>query len=311
MERRPTWRTSSTASGAYLSRLGCRDSSGPQPRSLWNDLRTLPEPWRIGERCQSAPRFGVNASVRTRMKFRGEPMKTPSRKSMSTDIAAWLALAADEKAQSIVQLAPPKIETVVDVGAGTGAVLSALDRRGFARSYWACEPSRELSNQIPEISRLAGIEAVPFADAFSGRKFDLAILSHVLEHVLSPAALLSDVLARASYVIVELPIEASLLTRLRTRGIDRAQGHPAGHVHFFSESDARRLISLAGGQLLGERAYFPFAPYRHQAQRVQQQLVLATASRFEWLARRHYEHFAMLCTVRRLESWDHHYPRPE
>jgi SAM-dependent methyltransferase len=230
---------------------------------------------------------------------------------MTADLADWLETAAEEKADSVAGLAPPSVKTVIDVGAGTGAVLAALDRRGFADQYWACEPSSDLAGQIPAIDRLVGVEVGSFDGAFEGKMFDLAILSHVLEHVRAPARLLSQVLERAAHVIVEVPIEASFVTRARTRGTDRARDHPAGHVHFFSENDARKLVSVAGGRLLAERAYFPFSPYRRQANGLPQQVMLTVAERWEWLARRHYEHFAMLATTQTFEEWDHHYPRPE
>jgi hypothetical protein len=81
-------------------------------------------------------------------------------------------------------------------------------------------------------------------------------------------------------------------------------------VHFFAEPDARKLICVAGGTVLAERAYFPLSPYRCLAQRPSQKLILAVATRFEGLARLHYEHFAMLATARMFSDWNHHYPKP-
>jgi SAM-dependent methyltransferase len=228
----------------------------------------------------------------------------------AAEVAAWLDVAADEKAESVTRLAPAGIRSVVDIGSGTGSVLAALDRRGFADEYWACEPSSELAAQTPSISRLAGLEVATFEAAFSGRRFDLAILSHVVEHVRAPAILIAQALDRADHVLVEVPIEATLLTRLRKHGVDRASGHPSGHIHFFNEADARKLIDVSGGTVQGERAYFPLSPYRHVAQRRSQQLMLFVASHLEGVARLHYEHFAMLATARTFSEWTHHYPKP-
>jgi SAM-dependent methyltransferase len=224
--------------------------------------------------------------------------------------AAWLDIAADEKAESVMRLSPPDVGSIIDIGCGTGAVLAALDRRGFGDTYWACEPSNELATCIPSLAKLAEVEVAPFDEAFHGRSFDLAILSHVVEHVRAPGALIAQALDRARYVLVEVPIEATFVTRTRTRGRDRSVNNRSGHVHFFSESDARKLISVAGGEILGERAYFPFAPYRHLARGAPQKLVLALAGRFERLARYHYEHFAILATARTFKEWDHLYPKP-
>ena len=228
----------------------------------------------------------------------------------ASEVAAWLDVAADEKATSVVELAPVGTETVVDIGCGSGSVLAALDRRGFAEKYWACEPSRELADQIPEIPRLQSVEVSSFEAAFGARQFDLAILSHVVEHVRAPATLIAQALDRAKHVIVEVPIEATFLTRLRNHGKDPSDAHPSGHVHFFAESDARKLIRVAGGTVLAERSYFPFSPYRQLAERPSQRLLLVVASHFEGLARLHYEHFALLATARTFPNWQHHYPKP-
>jgi SAM-dependent methyltransferase len=228
----------------------------------------------------------------------------------ASEVADWLNVAADDKAASVIQLAPADTKTVVDIGCGSGSVLAALDRRGFAEKYWACEPSSELANEIPEISRLISLEVSNFDAAFLGQEFDLAILSHVVEHVRAPAALIAQALDRAKHVIVEVPIEATFLTRLRKRGRDLSVDHPAGHVHFFDESDARKLIGLAGGSVLAERAYFPLSPYRCLAQRPSQKIMLTVATHCDRLARLHYEHFAVLATARTFPDWVHHYPKP-
>lgn len=102
-------------------------------------------------------------------------------------IREWHAVAAEEKAASVLRLlAGRRIDTVVDVGCGTGVVLQALDRQGFAGRYWACEPTPALHSEIPPIDRLVAAENTTFDQAFPGQGFDLAILSHVAEHLLTP-----------------------------------------------------------------------------------------------------------------------------
>jgi precorrin-6B methylase 2 len=61
---------------------------------------------------------------------------------VASEVAEWLNVAADEKAASVIHLAPADTKTVVDIGCGSGSVLAALDKRGFAARYWACEPSQ-------------------------------------------------------------------------------------------------------------------------------------------------------------------------
>ena len=85
-----------------------------------------------------------------------------------TDLPKWHRVAAHEKCDSIVQLAPQGVERIVEIGCGSGAVLEELDRRGFGRSYWACEPTTSLYDAIPDsISRLVARSPEPFDAAFS------------------------------------------------------------------------------------------------------------------------------------------------
>ncbi len=133
-------------------------------------------------------------------------------------IREWHAVAAEEKAASVLRLlAGRRIDTVVDVGCGTGVVLQALDRQGFAGRYWACEPTPALHSEIPPIDRLVAAENTTFDQAFPGQGFDLAILSHVAEHLLTPAVLIGELLERARFVLVEVPIENNLAGKTRVR----------------------------------------------------------------------------------------------
>lgn len=232
-------------------------------------------------------------------------------------IADWLAIAGEEKAESIVSLAPKSTSTVLEIGCGTGAVLEALDRRGFADQYWACEPSTELYAQVQgqNISRLQGLENTTLEHAFGDQTFDLAILSHVVEHLLAPATLIYEALSRASCVLVEVPIEGGPAGRARM-AVKRTLGqdpydNPAGHVQFFSRSSARQLAGHSGGKVVAERGYFPIAPYSAQATSALQKGVVAVAEVAEPVARVYYEHFAMLLSPVTVNDWDHHYAKPQ
>lgn len=244
-------------------------------------------------------------------------MQAPSIYStpMASPQAEWLNIAGDEKAESIVRLAPSSTKSVIEIGCGTGAVLAALDRKGFASHYWGCEPAAELCSQIPTdtISRLEEVVPQTFDSSFDGRVFDLAILSHVLEHLLSPSVLLSQALKRSKCVLVEVPIEANVAGLARQK-VKHALGHvpssdSSGHVQFFSRRTARMMVKYAGGRVVAERGYFPVAPYRAQANRSYQRAILLT-SKIDRLARLYYEHFAMLVVPEEVESWDHLYARP-
>jgi SAM-dependent methyltransferase len=231
---------------------------------------------------------------------------------MDTDFASWHRVAAGEKADSITKLAPRGLERIIEIGCGTGAVLEALDRRGFGKYYWACEPTKELYDLISEdLGRLVSKVQATFDQAFPDEAgFDLGIITHVAEHLRTPAGLITQALTRCKYVIVEVPIEDAFIGRNRARvrevmGRPRLQ-NPSGHVQFFNRSTARALIHHSGGEVIDERAYFPMAPVSALAQKTYQQVVVRVASASECLGRRYYEHFAMLATAVTHDAWYGH-----
>lgn len=237
--------------------------------------------------------------------------------TMTDTISDWLSIAGDEKADSIISLVSEPASEIAEIGCGTGAVLEALDRRGFAERYWACEPSRELFEQVrtDKITRLEALENETFDAAFEGRRFDLIVLSHVVEHLLAPADLVHQALKRADFVFVEVPIEGGLAGRARMSMKQALGEHPldnaAGHVQFFSRSSAHQLVRFAGGEVVRSRGYFPKAPYRAQHQNTLRRAVLTLADHVEPVAQRYYEHYAMLIRPASIGSWTHHYAKPQ
>jgi hypothetical protein len=235
-----------------------------------------------------------------------------------TDLASWHRLAGDEKVETILALAPPRSERIVEIGSGSGAVLEGLDRRGFGSQYWACEPTPHLHDAIPEknIRRLVATSSEPFDRAFLGEPvFDLGILTHVVEHLRTPAVLLATAMERCRYVVVEVPIEDNILGKARTE-VRRLAGrrridNVSGHVQFFNRRTARALVAHSGGEVLAERAYFPASGVAGRAGNAYQRTVAKTGSLFPPLGRLYYEHFAMLVRAVRYDDWQGHYIPPQ
>jgi SAM-dependent methyltransferase len=233
------------------------------------------------------------------------------------DLGAWHRVAAKEKAESIIQLAPPGSNRIVEVGCGTGAVLEALDEAEFGQSYWGCEPDERLCSaiQTDRISRLIEIQPTPFDEAFLDQAdFDLGIITHVAEHLLTPAALVAQLLRRCRYVLMEVPIEDNVLGRLRasikTRMGKPRLDNPSGHVRFFSRETARALVRHSGGRLLADRPYFPMAPVAANADHGYQRLIVEVASASPFIGRRYYEHYALLATKVAYSDWTGPYTPP-
>ena len=169
----------------------------------------------------------------------------------------WRALGAVGKAEHVIELCTRvglagggHPLTTLDVGCGDGALLWELRRRGFGGALAGVEITHaavEIARARPEIESVALYDGrrLPFADA----TYELGVLSHVLEHVPEPAALLAEVARVCRAVVVEVPLEANL-----SAGRARKREHAAevGHLQRFSRAGAREIVARAGLCVAGE-----------------------------------------------------------
>jgi len=178
----------------------------------------------------------------------------------------WRALGARSKGAHVadlcarVQLRPT---TVVEIGCGDGALLAEMSARGLAPAL----DGFELSGPAAEIARSRQIPGVRRIEAYDGARipaedgaYDLAVLSHVLEHVDAPAALLGEAARVASAVVVEVPLEAN---RSAARPSKREEAARIGHVQFFDRAAIHALVAGAGLRVDAELS--DPLPYAHHA----------------------------------------------
>ena len=178
-------------------------------------------------------------------------------------LGRWRELGARSKAAHVRELcrrAGLRPRSLVEIGCGDGALLAAL--RGFAGvmdGFELSPPAAALARRaVPEARRIEAFdgEEVP---AESG-SYDLAILSHVLEHVPVPAPLLAEAARVADEVLVEVPLEDN---RSAARPAKREEAARIGHLHAFARADVRELISDAG--LVVQAELTDPLPYAHHA----------------------------------------------
>jgi SAM-dependent methyltransferase len=179
---------------------------------------------------------------------------------------AWRAHGARLKAGHAVELcsrAGLRPETLVEIGCGDGAVLQELGERGLASVL----DGFELSASAAELARKRSIPGVRRIEAYDGARvpaddgaYDLAVLSHVLEHVREPAALLAEAARVARWVLVEVPLEAN---RSAARPAKRAQAREIGHLQAFDRAAMHALLGGAGLDLRAELT--DPLPYSHHA----------------------------------------------
>jgi ubiquinone/menaquinone biosynthesis C-methylase UbiE len=162
----------------------------------------------------------------------------------------WRRLCAVGKADTIVSLCNglPR-GSVLEIGAGEGSILQRLSGLAFGEKLYAIEisPSGVAAinkKRIPNLVECKLFDGyyVPYDDD----RFDLAVLSHVIEHVEHPRQLLYEASRVAKYVFIEVPLEDT------ARLPDDFAFHPVGHINFYSRKAIRRLVQSCNLRVLGE-----------------------------------------------------------
>ena len=167
----------------------------------------------------------------------------------------WRALGAIDKVKNVQSLCNDvPHSTVLDVGSGEGSILKRLSDLNFGRDLYSVEISRSavtsiLQRDIPRLRECQLFDGyhMPYKDS----RFDLAIISHVLEHVEYPRQLLHEAARVARHVFVEVPLEDTI--RLKPDFVfDRV-----GHINFYSWKTIRRLIQTCDLKVLSQTVTNP------------------------------------------------------
>ncbi|MEC9072010.1 MAG: class I SAM-dependent methyltransferase, partial [Myxococcota bacterium] len=176
--------------------------------------------------------------------------------------STWRELGAIGKVDNIQALSGgvPHAE-VIDIGAGEGSILWHLSQRGFGERYWALD----ISPSAIEALQGRGIEGLQDSQVFDGyhvpyedQRFDLAILSHVVEHVEFPRKLLAEAARVAKYVVVEVPLEEN------QRAPEDYRVTNIGHINFYSHRTIRKLLQSCGYEVLEQNFHQPnYQALRH------------------------------------------------
>jgi len=163
------------------------------------------------------------------------------------DLTAWRRLGAADKGENILRLCSNLPHTdVLEIGCGDGAVLERLRHLNFAPHLTGLEISSSAVHEA-KARNIRDVQVQLFDGyqlPFPERQFDLAILTHVIEHVEYPRKLIREAGKVARYVFVEVPLEDNW--RLSNDfAFDRV-----GHINFYSPKTFRRLVQSCGMQVL-------------------------------------------------------------
>ena len=163
--------------------------------------------------------------------------------------AAWRELGAKGKADHVEALcksAGLRSSSIAEIGCGDGALLAELSSRGFGGSL----SGFDISPAAIELAQARAAARVVSLAVFDGvrlpvgdRSFDLGVLSHVLEHVDDPGALLREAARACRALVVEVPLERNASGG---RAVKRSSSEEIGHVQALDRAAVRRLVEDAG-----------------------------------------------------------------
>ena len=160
----------------------------------------------------------------------------------------WRRLGAIDKAHNVIAAckAIPH-DTIVEIGAGEGSLAQELVGHKFGKELYALEISKSgvdairkrCIEEIKEVQLFDGY-SIPYDD----NRFDLAILSHVVEHLEFPRLLIREAGRVARYVFIEVPLEDTV------RAPKDFKLTRTGHINFYSYKNIRKLVQSSGFDII-------------------------------------------------------------
>lgn len=161
---------------------------------------------------------------------------------------SWREVGAQQKAENVVKVCEGvQVTSAVEIGCGTGAVLKRLQEYQFAKQFACVDVAHSAVHFAKHLcgdSVLCAVVASAIALPFRDSAFDVAILSHVIEHLDEPAQALAEASRIARYVVVEVPTEVVLSNVIRRKVLGKpyASIEDAGHVQFWSTGSIREFL---------------------------------------------------------------------
>jgi len=165
----------------------------------------------------------------------------------------WRRVCAIDKVANIqALLRTDKVQSILEVGCGTGAILAELVKRGIGTSHKGVDIAAPGIHVDPGATNLSLLEydgeTIPFPDD----SFDFVYASHVIEHVLNPRGFLAEISRVAKRLIyLEVPCEL----HARTTHWDMQNTLNIGHINSYSPESFSLLCQTAGLKMINIRLF--------------------------------------------------------
>ena len=162
----------------------------------------------------------------------------------------------DETISLIREKCPKKDPGILDVGCGTGKLLTHLKSKGFTRLF-----GTEFRDQV----HTQGIEV--FAGSFTDFEplagLDVILMNNVLEHVIQPEQFIQkawDLLEPGGLLRVQVPNDLSFAQYRIIKEMNPKRFYffqPPEHLHYFDFSSLARLLEALGFEICRKMTVFP------------------------------------------------------
>jgi ubiquinone/menaquinone biosynthesis C-methylase UbiE len=168
------------------------------------------------------------------------------------DASEWRSIGALAKAENIIKLSREILhKKILEIGAGDGSILKRLSERNFGDEYYAVEISSSAVEAIINKNIHGLVDCMVFDGStlpFEDNQFDLAVISHVVEHLEFPRQLLYEAGRVAHFVFVEVPLEDTI-------NLPRNYENKIGHINFYSPATIRYLLESCHLQIIKQTVF--------------------------------------------------------
>lgn len=177
----------------------------------------------------------------------------------------WHEEDAPDKASAVASMLRAlglRPRSIVDVGCGTGAILSAIKESfdeagllgGCRYEGWDPAPRAIAAAEARAADRLRFVcgDVLSVRPEFEGAGADVLLCLDTFEHVGDDVAFLEALRARADWFVFRIPLDLSALDVMRPRRLLEAR-HRYGHRHAYTRALALARLAEAGFETVGWR----------------------------------------------------------